>query len=288
MKLRFLLGITQMAACFLSRYVCMLMAVILRICWCVEHCTVGSTLAVVVRASALMHACFFPIMLLLLAPLMVSNVGPAVLNVCGLQRMGRGGRGMPRMGPYDMAYPPPPGPMMMGGRGPPDGFRPRYSGGRGGRGGQWGGPDRFRGPQGRGPQGRGRGGPAAQQAVPAPPPPPPAAAAPAAAAAAPMAASGVVPGQQGSQLTTAMLAAAPPEQQKQMLGERLFPLVQQLQPVLAGKITGMLLEMDNSELLLLLESSDALTLKTDEAISVLKQHNALPEEVNLPADGDIE
>lgn len=39
-------------------------------------------------------------------------------------------------------------------------------------------------------------------------------------------------------LTTAMLAAAPPEQQKQMLGERLFPLVQRLQPELAGKITG--------------------------------------------------
>ena len=211
-----------------------------------------------------------------------------MLIASGLQRMGRGGRGMPRMGPYDMAYPPPPGPMMMGGRGPPDGFRPRYAAGRGGRGGQWGGPDRYRGPQGRGPQGRGRGGPGPQQAVPAPPPPPPAASAPAAAAAAPMAASGVVPGQQGSQLTTAMLAAAPPEQQKQMLGERLFPLVQQLQPVLAGKITGMLLEMDNSELLLLLESSDALTLKTDEAISVLKQHNALPEDVNLPADGDIE
>jgi Poly-adenylate binding protein, unique domain len=35
-----------------------------------------------------------------------------------------------------------------------------------------------------------------------------------------------------------MLAAAPPEQQKQMLGERLFPLVQRLQPELAGKITG--------------------------------------------------
>lgn len=47
------------------------------------------------------------------------------------------------------------------------------------------------------------------------------------------------PSQEGSGgLTTAMLAAAPPEQQKQMLGERLFPLVQRLQPELAGKITG--------------------------------------------------
>ena len=42
------------------------------------------------------------------------------------------------------------------------------------------------------------------------------------------------------------LAAAPPEQQKQLLGERLFPLVANVQPDLAGKITGMLLEMDNS------------------------------------------
>jgi polyadenylate-binding protein len=86
-----------------------------------------------------------------------------------------------------------------------------------------------------------------------------------------------VPGQEGGNLTTAMLAAAAPEQQKQMLGERLFPLVQRLQPELAGKITGMLLEMDNSELLLLLESPEALSSKVDEAIAVLKQHNALPE-----------
>ena len=44
-----------------------------------------------------------------------------------------------------------------------------------------------------------------------------------------------------------MLAAASPEQQKQMIGERLFPLVASVQPDLAGKITGMLLEIDNAE-----------------------------------------
>ena len=154
-----------------------------------------------------------------------------------------------------------------------------YAGGRGGRQGQYGPQDRFggRGPAGQRPQGRGRGAPGPQIGAPAPPPPPPSAPAPTPAAAPPAAPSGVLPGQQGS-----------PEQQKQMLGERLFPLVQQLQPELAGKITGMLLEMDNSELLLLLESSEALVLKTDEAISVLRQHNALPEDVNLPADGDLE
>lgn len=43
-----------------------------------------------------------------------------------------------------------------------------------------------------------------------------------------------------------------------------------LQPELAAKITGMLLEMDNSELLLLLESPEALTGKVEEAVEVLK------------------
>eukprot|EP00897_Mesotaenium_endlicherianum_P011020 jgi/Mesen1/9947/ME000071S09364 len=73
-------------------------------------------------------------------------------------------------------------------------------------------------------------------------------------------------------LTSTMLAAAPPAQQKQILGERLFPLVHQKQPELAGKVTGMLLEMDNSELLLLLESPEALVAKVDEALLVLGQH----------------
>merc|ERR1712156_933632 len=45
-------------------------------------------------------------------------------------------------------------------------------------------------------------------------------------------------------LTASMLAAAPPQEQKQMLGERLFPLIQSMYPELAGKITGMLLEID--------------------------------------------
>uniref|UniRef100_H0WXC3 Poly(A) binding protein cytoplasmic 1 n=1 Tax=Otolemur garnettii TaxID=30611 RepID=H0WXC3_OTOGA len=49
-------------------------------------------------------------------------------------------------------------------------------------------------------------------------------------------------------LTASMLASAPPQEQKQMLGERLFPLIQAMHPTLAGKITGMLLEIDNSEL----------------------------------------
>lgn len=50
--------------------------------------------------------------------------------------------------------------------------------------------------------------------------------------------------------------------------ERLFPLISKLQPNLAGKITGMLLEMDNAELLNLLEESSSLQSKVEEAINV--------------------
>lgn len=66
----------------------------------------------------------------------------------------------------------------------------------------------------------------------------------------------VVHGQQP--LTASMLAAASPEEQKQMLGECIFPLIQSVHGDMAGKITGMLLEMDNSELLIMLENSDLL------------------------------
>ena len=71
-------------------------------------------------------------------------------------------------------------------------------------------------------------------------------------------------------LTAAALAAAPPAIQKQMLGEKLFPAIAKIQPELAGKITGMMLEMDNSELLILLESEQQLRYKVDEALRVLQ------------------
>lgn len=75
-------------------------------------------------------------------------------------------------------------------------------------------------------------------------------------------------------LTASALASATPEMQKNMIGERLYPLIHASQPELAGKITGMLLEMDNSELLHLLESPDALNAKISEALQVLEAHNS--------------
>ncbi|CAJ2504811.1 Uu.00g122050.m01.CDS01 [Anthostomella pinea] len=62
--------------------------------------------------------------------------------------------------------------------------------------------------------------------------------------------------------------AGNPGQQKQMLGELIFPKIQALQPELAGKITGMLLEMDNHDLVNLIEDNDSLKMKVDEAMHV--------------------
>uniref|UniRef100_A0A8C2Q136 Polyadenylate-binding protein n=1 Tax=Cyprinus carpio TaxID=7962 RepID=A0A8C2Q136_CYPCA len=75
-------------------------------------------------------------------------------------------------------------------------------------------------------------------------------------------------------LTASVLAAAPLKEQKQLLGERLYPLIQALHPTLAGKITGMLLEIDNSELLHMLEAPESLHSKVEEAVAVLQAHQA--------------
>lgn len=69
---------------------------------------------------------------------------------------------------------------------------------------------------------------------------------------------------------TSALANAPPEQQRTMLGENLYPLVHQLEHENAAKVTGMLLEMDQTEVLHLLESPDALKAKVSEAMEVLR------------------
>ncbi|KAM3065849.1 Protein phosphatase PP2A regulatory subunit B [Clarireedia jacksonii] len=75
----------------------------------------------------------------------------------------------------------------------------------------------------------------------------------------------------GGMLQT-QLSAVPAPQQKQLLGEALFPKIQALQPELAGKITGMLLEMDNQELVNLIEDENALRAKVDEALTVYDEY----------------
>jgi len=74
-------------------------------------------------------------------------------------------------------------------------------------------------------------------------------------------------------LTASVLANVSLQQQKQLLGERLYVRIQEREPELAGKITGMLLDMDNTELLHLLETADALNSKVTEAIAVLHEHD---------------
>ncbi|KAF3952821.1 hypothetical protein CMV_021665 [Castanea mollissima] len=67
------------------------------------------------------------------------------------------------------------------------------------------------------------------------------------------------------------LASATPENQRVMLGEHLYPHVENLEPHNASKVTGMLLEMDQSEVIHLLESPDALKQKVGEAMEVLRK-----------------
>jgi polyadenylate-binding protein len=72
------------------------------------------------------------------------------------------------------------------------------------------------------------------------------------------------------------LASAPPEQQRAMLGEQLYPLVDMLEHDHAGKVTGMLLEMDQTEVLHLIESPEALKAKVAEAMEVLRMAQVTP------------
>jgi len=93
-------------------------------------------------------------------------------------------------------------------------------------------------------------------------------------------------------LTSEMLKTAKPNERKRLIGERLFPKIQVVEPRLAGKITGMLLEMEDTELLILLDNPQTLMIKINEALSVLREHqlrqsqsNRNPSSVNRAQGG---
>jgi len=78
---------------------------------------------------------------------------------------------------------------------------------------------------------------------------------------------------QSAPFSREVLSQQSPKAQKQLLGERLFPLVSRHRPDLAGKITGMMLELDNKELIKLVDNETTLKRKIDEAVKVLdKDH----------------
>jgi polyadenylate-binding protein len=59
-----------------------------------------------------------------------------------------------------------------------------------------------------------------------------------------------------------------------MLGERMYRVIEKTYPEIAGKITGMLLEIDISELKTLVNNQDSLKAKVEEAVAVLQAHQA--------------
>lgn len=72
-------------------------------------------------------------------------------------------------------------------------------------------------------------------------------------------------------VNASVLANAAPAVQKQMIGEKLHQAIAKTNPEMAGKVTGMMLEMDNSELLMLLETPEMMRRKVDEALQVLSK-----------------
>lgn len=77
-------------------------------------------------------------------------------------------------------------------------------------------------------------------------------------------------------ISVAHIINAPPDQQKQQIGEIIYLRVYEQYPDLAGKITGMLLEMENNELIRLLEDTPSLDSKINEALAVLHEYAPVP------------
>lgn len=78
-------------------------------------------------------------------------------------------------------------------------------------------------------------------------------------------------------LTLPILSQFTPDQQRNIVGERIYPLIAKHQPELAGKITGMLLDsFYTEEMLQLIENPEALSGKVQEAVDVLKTSDVQP------------
>ncbi|XP_053381871.1 E3 ubiquitin-protein ligase UBR5-like [Mercenaria mercenaria] len=78
-------------------------------------------------------------------------------------------------------------------------------------------------------------------------------------------------------------------QYRRQLGERLFPRVRALQPALAPKITGMLLELSPAQLLVMLTSEETLRQRVDEAVDICMSHNTREQrELNAEALLDLD
>jgi hypothetical protein len=68
-----------------------------------------------------------------------------------------------------------------------------------------------------------------------------------------------------------------PDRQRNLIGERLYPQIAgEVGNEVAGKVTGMLLDLEVPDLLHLLESRDVLKQKVGEAMRVLEEHGMLP------------
>lgn len=76
-----------------------------------------------------------------------------------------------------------------------------------------------------------------------------------------------------STLSMEMLSPYSQQDQKTILGDRLYPLIEQNQPDLAGKITGMILDSSsNEEMITLINDPKVLKNKIEEAIKVLQEY----------------
>ncbi|KAI5084444.1 hypothetical protein GOP47_0000613 [Adiantum capillus-veneris] len=82
---------------------------------------------------------------------------------------------------------------------------------------------------------------------------------------------------------TNSLASSSIELQRAVLGEQLYPLVEQLERERAGKVTGMLLELGQQEVSRLINSREVLKARVSEAMEVLRmaQANTMPPSVDM-------